>query len=70
MINESVKKQGLMGLDFFAGADSFIQDLTEEDESVISGGRRSVSSPSLNNTNTGTTKKRRRRRRRNRSNRT
>ena len=64
MINESVKKQELMGLDFFVGVDSFIQDLTEEDESVISGGRRSIDSPSINNTNTGTARRRRRRRRR------
>jgi hypothetical protein len=61
MMNESAEKPELIGLDFFIGADSFIRDLTEEDESIISGGRRSISTPSIDSSRS--TKKRRRRRR-------
>lgn len=40
MNTELVKNNSLLGLDFFIESDGFIRDLTEEDESLISGGRR------------------------------
>lgn len=66
MANDLILDQYPLGSVLFSDSESFIRDLTEEDESTLVGGKRSRS---RNNSNDGRRKRRRRRRRNKRRNR-